>query len=54
MEHAYDLVNCTNTLNHVVAIEYGENGLQFGKVHNKMENVWATFILCKKVNLLLT
>jgi hypothetical protein len=27
MEHAYDLVNCTNTLNHVVAIEYGENGL---------------------------
>jgi len=30
MEHAYDffeVVNCTNTLNHVVAIEYGENGL---------------------------
>jgi hypothetical protein len=29
MEHAYDffeLVNCTNTFNHVVAIEYGENG----------------------------
>jgi hypothetical protein len=29
MEHAYDfskLVNCTNTFNHVVATEYGENG----------------------------
>ncbi len=44
MEHAYnfsELVNYANTLNHVVAIEYGENGLQFGKVHNKMENVWV-------------
>jgi hypothetical protein len=44
MEHAYDfyeLVNCVNTFNHVVAIEYGENGLQFGKVHSKLKNVWA-------------
>lgn len=22
-------------------IEYGENGLIFNKVHNKMENIWA-------------
>jgi hypothetical protein len=44
MECAYDflkLVNCTNTFNHVHAIEYGENGFKFGKVHNKMENVWV-------------
>ncbi len=44
MECAYDffkLVNCTNTLNHVDAIEYGENGFKFSKVHNKMENVWV-------------
>jgi hypothetical protein len=44
MECAYDffkLVNCANTLNHVDAIEYGENGFKFGKVHNKMENVWV-------------
>jgi hypothetical protein len=45
MECAYDfyeLVNCADTFNHVGAIEYGENGLKFGEVHNKMENVWAT------------
>jgi hypothetical protein len=44
MERAYDfseLLNCANTLNHLSAIEYGENGLKFGKVHNKMTNVWA-------------
>lgn len=33
-EHAYDfqeLMKCANTLNHLSAIEYGENGLKFGK-----------------------
>jgi hypothetical protein len=37
MECAYDfyeLVNCANTFNHVVAIKYGENGVQFGRMHN--------------------
>jgi hypothetical protein len=44
MECAYDflkLVNCTNALDHVHAIDYGGNGFKFGKVHNKMENVWV-------------
>ena len=43
-ERAYDfheLVNTANTLNQLSAIEYGENGLRFNKVHNKMENIWA-------------
>lgn len=34
-------MNCANTLNHLSSIEYGENGLQFGRVHNKMTNIWA-------------
>jgi hypothetical protein len=44
MERAYDfheLVGCANTLNHLSAIEYGDNGLQFGRVHNKQKNIWA-------------
>ena len=43
MERAYDfheLVSIANTLNRLSEIEYSENGLQFGRVHNKMENVW--------------
>jgi hypothetical protein len=43
MEHAYDFhefVSIANTLNILSEIEYSENGLQFGRVHNKMENVW--------------
>ncbi len=51
MECAYDfskLINCANTLNHVTAIEYGENGLQFGRMHNKMENVWVTLHLLQE------
>ena len=42
MEQAYDfseLLNCTNTMNNLAAIEYGENGLKFGGLHNKMTNV---------------
>jgi hypothetical protein len=42
MECAYDffeLVNCANILNHSATIEYGENGFEFGQVHNKMEVV---------------
>jgi len=44
MERAYDfqeLVGCANTVNHLVAIEYGPNGLQFGRAHNKQCNIWA-------------
>jgi hypothetical protein len=40
LECAYDfheLVGCTNILNHLFAIEYGDNGLQFGRVHNKLK-----------------
>lgn len=43
-ERAYDfheLVNTANTFNQLSAIEYGENGLKFNKVHNKMDNIWA-------------
>jgi len=43
-ERAYDfhkLVNTVNTLNQLFAIEYGENGIKFNKVHNKMDNIWA-------------
>jgi hypothetical protein len=42
MECAYDffeLVNCANILTHIATIEYGENGFEFGQVHNKMEIV---------------
>jgi hypothetical protein len=44
MERAYDfqeLLNCTNALNHLAAIEYGENGLKFPRAHNKQKNIWA-------------
>lgn len=44
MERAYDfheLVSCANTLNHLSQIEYGENGMKFGRTHNKMNNIWA-------------
>jgi hypothetical protein len=44
MERAYnfhELINCANALNQLSAIEYGENGLQFGRAHNKQKNVWA-------------
>jgi hypothetical protein len=45
MERPYnfhELLNCDNTLNHLSAIEYGSNGLQFGQCHNKQENIWAS------------
>lgn len=45
LERGYDfneLLNTANTLNHLFGIEYGENGLAFGRVHNKMENVWES------------
>ena len=44
MERSYDfhdLVNTANTLNRLSSVEYGENGLQFGRVHNKVENIWS-------------
>lgn len=34
-------MTCANSLNPIVSIEYGENGLQFGQIYNKMENVWV-------------
>ena len=37
----HELINMANTLNHMFAIEYTENGLKFNKQHNKMENEWA-------------
>lgn len=42
MERSYDfhdLVNTANTLNRLSSVEYGDNGLKFGRVHNKMENI---------------
>lgn len=44
MERSYDfheLLGCANTVNHLAAIEYGENGLRFDRVHNKQRNIWA-------------
>ena len=44
MERSYDfhdLVNTANTLNRLSSMEYGENDLQFGRVHNKVENIWS-------------
>ena len=46
MERAYDFhefFSCANTLNQLSAIEYGTNELQFGRTHNKMENIWSKF-----------
>ena len=44
MERAYDfqeLVRCANIVNQLTTIEYGPNGLQFGRAHNKQHNIWA-------------
>ena len=44
MEQAYDfceMFNCANTMNNLATIKYVENGLKFGRLHNKMTNVWA-------------
>jgi hypothetical protein len=44
MERAYnfhELINCANSLNLLSTVEYGKNGLKFGRLHNKMKNVWA-------------
>jgi hypothetical protein len=44
LEQAYDfheLVSTANTLNQLSGIEYGENGLKFGRMHKKMTNMWA-------------
>ena len=43
-KRAYDfhqLVSTINTLNRLIANEYKDSGLKFGRVHNKMKNVWA-------------
>lgn len=36
----HDLVNTANTLNRLSGVEYNENGPKFGRVHNKVENIW--------------
>ena len=41
MERAYEILSTANIVNHLSAIEYGNNGMKFKKVHNKMENVWG-------------
>ena len=28
-------------MNHLATIEYDENGLRFGRIHNKMTNIWT-------------
>jgi hypothetical protein len=43
LERAYDfheVVGTAHTFNHLSGIDYGKNGLQFWKAHNKMENIW--------------
>ena len=35
------LVNTANTLNRLTSIEYKNNGIKFGRVHNKMKNMWS-------------
>jgi len=37
----YDLVNTANTMNCLSNVKYGENGLQFKRVHNKVKNIWV-------------
>jgi len=44
MERAYDfqeLLGAANTVNRLSQMEYGSNGLKFGRAHNKMTNIWA-------------
>jgi hypothetical protein len=48
MEGSYDfndVVHTTNTLNCLSSVEYGDNGLKFGRIHNKMENIWSSLHL---------
>jgi hypothetical protein len=37
----HELVGTTHTLNQLVAVEYGNKKLMFGRLHNKMENIWT-------------
>jgi len=44
LERSYDfheLLGCANTVNHLSQIEYGGNGIKFGRAHNKMNNIWG-------------
>jgi hypothetical protein len=57
MERAYnfhELINCVNALNQLSAVEYGENGLQFGRAHNNKRMSGLTCTLYKKEKILLT
>ena len=43
-ERAYDFNefgSTANTLNQLSWIEYGKNGLKFGRMHNKMTIMWV-------------
>ena len=43
MERSYDFNDLVNTtLNRLSNVEYGDNGLKFGRVHNKLENIWSS------------
>lgn len=37
----HELINTTNTLNHLSTIEYNENGMKFGQTINKIKNYCA-------------
>ena len=44
MERAYDFqesLGAANTVNYLSQIEYGGNGIKFGRAHYKMTNIWA-------------
>lgn len=43
MERVYNyhqLIDTANTVIWLTGAEYAKNGLKFGHVHNKVENVW--------------
>ena len=35
----YELLGCTNTINHLARIEYRDNRLKFNRQHNKQKNI---------------
>ena len=51
MERAYnfqELINCTNSLNQLLVVEYRKNGLKFGPLYNNMKNNWVELYLLVK------
>lgn len=37
--NSHELMNATNTMNRLVAMEYKDDDLKFGCINNKMENI---------------